>query len=299
MIVKNKISLGLLLSGNSTAISSVKCLNRIYCISFILTDKHSLEVIEYANLKKIKIFIGNPRTKKFENFFKNNDIYKPDIIFSIGYKYLVKSNIFKFSKILSLNVHGSLLPKYKGRGPLVRSIINGDKFTGITVHEIDDTCDGGRILLQNTIRIPYYSTGWDMLQIFKKKYPKIILKSIELISSEKFKLIKQNKFMTIHKSISDKDRIINWNSDSIDIYNQIRAFSFPFNGTITYLKNKKVLVNKVKILKTNVNKNIKNGTVIKVLKQTLHIKTSTKCISISLINLNDYKSINQNDIFSS
>ena len=58
MIVKNKISLGLLLSGNSTAISSFKCLNRIYCISFILTDKHSLEVIEYANLKKIKIFIG-------------------------------------------------------------------------------------------------------------------------------------------------------------------------------------------------------------------------------------------------
>tara|TARA_Y100000816_G_C26006064_1_gene525793 strand:- start:7 stop:906 length:900 start_codon:yes stop_codon:yes gene_type:complete len=299
MINKNNLSLGLLLSGNTTAISSVKCLYDIYKISFILTDKNSFDIIKYAKSKKIKIFIGKPDIKYFKNFIHSNNIHKPDIIFSIGYKYLVSSNIFKFSNIKSLNIHGSLLPKYKGRGPLVRSIMNGDKFTGITVHEIDKSCDGGRILLQKKIKVPKHSTGWDMLKEFEKLYPKIVVKSIKLILTKKFKLKNQKKVNIVYGSINEKERTIDWNVDNTSIYNQIRAFSSPFNGTITYLNKKKIFVNKAKIIKTKLDKNIKNGTVLKILKKTLHVKTNFGCISISLMNFNDYKSINLNDVFCS
>ena len=96
MINKNKLLLGLLLSGNTTALSSLRRLNDIYKISFILTDKYSFDIIEYAKLKKIKILIGKPQIKFFKNFIHSNNIQKPDIIFSIGYKYLVSSNIYKF-----------------------------------------------------------------------------------------------------------------------------------------------------------------------------------------------------------
>ena len=147
-MLKSQTILGLLMGGNSTSLSTLKNIEKNYNISFILTDHDSKEIIRYAKKNKTLLYIGNPRSKSFDKFLKDTTIKKPDIIFAVGYKYIVNGNIYNFAKIITLNIHGSLLPKYKGRGPLIRAIMNGDKFTGITVHEIDNSCDGGRILFQ-------------------------------------------------------------------------------------------------------------------------------------------------------
>ena len=158
---------------------------------------------------------------------KDTTIKKPDIIFAVGYKYIVNGNIYNFAKIITLNIHGSLLPKYKGRGPLIRAIMNGDKFTGIT-KMIDNSCDGGRILFQKKIKLPANFTGWQMLQIYTKIYPKIIQICIEKVKKKNFKLIKQKMNKNIYPSVTEEDRTINWNTNSKIIYNKIRAFSKTF-----------------------------------------------------------------------
>ncbi len=284
----NTILLGLLMGGNSTSIASLKALEKKYYISFIFTDQNSKELIKYANKNKIIYYTGNPRTSKFKSFFRINNIRKPDVIFSVGYKYLIKSNIFNFSSIISLNIHGSLLPEYKGRGPLVRSIMNGDLFTGITVHEIDKTCDGGKILFQKKIKIPKNYTGSQMLGIFINLYPKIIIKCIEKVKKRNFILKKQECNNFIYKEIKQIDRRIDWNADIKTIYDKIRAFSKPFNGSFTIFKNKKIYIDEAKIIRVHKKLEVANGSVVRIYKKRIHIIIKNKCLSISLFNSKDY-----------
>ncbi len=290
-MLKSQTILGLLMGGNSTSLSTLKNIEKNYNISFILTDHDSKEIIRYAKKNKTLLYIGNPRSKSFDKFLKDTTIKKPDIIFAVGYKYIVNGNIYNFAKIITLNIHGSLLPKYKGRGPLIRAIMNGDKFTGITVHEIDNSCDGGRILFQKKIKLPANFTGWQMLQIYTKIYPKIIQICIEKVKKKNFKLIKQKMNKNIYPSVTEEDRTINWNTNSKIIYNKIRAFSKPFNGSITYFNNKKIYINDVKIIKIKKKMKIKNGTILRIIRKRIHVKTNNNLFSISLLNTNDLEFI--------
>lgn len=290
-MLKSQTILGLLMGGKSTSLSTLKNIEKNYNISFILTDHDSKEIIRYAKKNKTLLYIGNPRSKSFDKFLKDTTIKKPDIIFAVGYKYIVNDNIYNFAKIITLNIHGSLLPKYKGRGPLIRAIMNGDKFTGITVHEIDNSCDGGRILFQKKIKLPANFTGWQMLQIYTKIYPKIIQICIEKVKKKNFKLIKQKMNKNIYPSVTEEDRTINWNTNSKIIYNKIRAFSKPFNGSITYFNNKKIYINDVKIIKIKKKMKIKNGTILRIIRKRIHVKTNNNLFSISLLNTNDLEFI--------
>ena len=296
-MLRSQTILGLLMGGNSTSLSTLKSIEKIYNISFIFTDHDSKEIIRYAKKNKAILYIGSPRSKSFDKFFQTTPIKKPDIIFAVGYKYIVNSNIYNFAKIITLNIHGSLLPKYKGRGPLVRAIMNGDKFTGITVHEIDDSCDGGRILFQKKIKLPSNFTGWQMLKKYTKIYPKIIQICIEKVKRKNFKLIRQKTNKNTYLSVTEEDRTINWNTNSKIIYNKIRAFSKPFNGSITYFKNKKIYINDVKIIKIKKKMKFKNGTILRVIKKRIHVKTNNNLLSISFFNINDLKFILINDRF--
>ena len=284
------------MGGNSTSIASLKVLEKKYYISFIFTDQSSKELIKYANKKKIIYYTGNPRTLEFRSFFRTNNIRKPDIIFSVAYKYLIKSNIFNFSNIISLNIHGSLLPKYKGRGPLVRSIMNGDLFTGITVHEIDKTCDGGKILFQKKIKIPKNYSGSQMLRVLIGLYPKIIIKCIEKVKERNFKLRKQEFNNFIFKEIKQNDRKIDWNADIKVIYNKIRAFSKPFNGSFTIFNNKKIYIDEAKIIRVHKKLKITNGSIIRIYKKRIHVMIENECLSITLFNSDDYKLFSINSI---
>ena len=290
------ILLGLLMGGNSTSIASLKALEKKYYISFIFTDQSSKELIKYANKNKIIYYSGNPRTSEFKSFFRTNNIRKPDIIFSVGYKYFIKSNIFNFSNIISLNIHGSLLPKYKGRGPLVRSIMNGDLFTGITVHEIDKTCDGGKILFQKKIKIPKNYSGPQMLRVLIGLYPKIIIECIEKVKKRNFKLRKQEFNNFIFKEIKQNDRKIDWNADIKVIYNKIRAFSKPFNGSFTIFNNKKIYIDEAKLIRVHKKLKITNGSIIRIYKKRIHVMIENNCLSITLFNSDDHKLFSINSI---
>ena len=107
-----------------------------YEVSFVLTDSNSLSIIELCINHKIPFFKGNPRDGNAYAFVKN---YNIDVIISVNYLFLVKSDIINHPKILSFNVHGSLLPKYRGRTPHVWSIINNEKY------RYDCPCNGYRL----------------------------------------------------------------------------------------------------------------------------------------------------------
>jgi methionyl-tRNA formyltransferase len=109
----------------------------------VLTDRNSSGIIDFCNKKDIPVFVENARNDRCLVFVEQ---YKNSVLFSVNYLFLFDErmiNSFKYK----FNIHGLLLPKYRGRTPRVWAIINNDKKTGISIHDITLECDAGDIFL--------------------------------------------------------------------------------------------------------------------------------------------------------
>ena len=115
------LNLGILCSGGLGFDTLLK-VHKEYEIKFILTDKKSVDIIQFSKEKNIPLFAGNPRNGAGYKFIKDVSV---DVIASINYLFLIEEDVFKHSNKITFNIHGSLLPKFRGRTPHVWAIIHG------------------------------------------------------------------------------------------------------------------------------------------------------------------------------
>lgn len=253
------MKIGLLISGNLGKIV-FDHLSNSHSIVFVMTDSKSIEIIEECKEKKIKYFIGNPRNNRVLNFIKS---IKIEVLISVNYLFLIEKNLIDLPSILAFNIHGSLLPKYRGRTPHVWAIINGEKETGISAHEIILGCDEGDILHQTKIKIRDEDTGGDLLLKFRSKYIKIVDLVLEKIFNNTLEKIKQkNSDSSFFGKRTPDDGNINWNLSMKKIKNWVRAQAYPYPGAFTYYGSKKVIIDKVSFTNFSIDKNILNGTIV-------------------------------------
>src|SRR5690606_33504394 len=99
------------------------------------------------------------------------------------YLFIIDKKIIDLATSIAFNIHGSLLPKYRGRTPHVWSIINNEKFTGITAHIIDEGCDTGDIIEQVKIKISKSDTGASLLEKYNLLYLPLIRSVLEKIQT--------------------------------------------------------------------------------------------------------------------
>lgn len=237
----------------------------------IFTDHNSNKIIDLAQLRKIPLFIGNPRSEKGKKFIKK--LKKCNILFSINYLYIIEKNLFNFPELISLNIHGSLLPRYRGRCPHIWSIINGEDHVGITIHQIDEGCDTGDILIQEKIELTSSTTGAEVLDIYRERYPKLIKEALSLVQEKNFKLIPQNhSLQTYYGKRIPEDGLIDWRLPSGDLLNWIRALTAPYPGAFAKLNGNNVQIWKAKFLEITPSKNLSNGTIYKIEKDQLFVK---------------------------
>jgi len=130
----------------------------------------------------------NLQSTEFENQLKK---FEPDIFVVFAYK-ILPSSILSIPSIGSFNIHPSLLPKYRGAAPINHAIINGDKITGITTFLMEEKVDAGGILLQEQFEIPNDATAGDLIEIVKHKAPEIAIRTIKLLLSGSYQVIKQD-----------------------------------------------------------------------------------------------------------
>ncbi len=231
-----------------------------YEICFVLTDSNSLSIIELCINHKIPFFKGNPRDGNAYGFVKN---YNIDVIISINYLFLIKSDIINHPKILSFNVHGSLLPKYRGRTPHVWSIINNEKNTGITAHVMDIGCDTGDIITKIIIPINENDTGFDILNKYRSEYYNLVKDVIKKIETGNLNLIKQDeKSSTYFGKRTPEDGKINWHWQKQRIKNWVRALAYPYPGAFSYFDNKKIIIDEVLDSNIGFKYDVPNGTII-------------------------------------
>jgi methionyl-tRNA formyltransferase len=215
-----------------------------YEISYIFTHKDLSDsgVDTFAKSHKIPFYYKDLRKNKDFIGDKESDQV---ILVSINYRYILEKNIFnKF--LYAINIHGSLLPKYRGRTPHVWAIINGEKYAGITSHLIDEGVDTGAIIKQEKIKIEEHDTGAILLQRYEKIYPNLLIDSIDFLLNNGVPS-KQNEE---HASYFGKREpimgYIDFYQKSDKIIDFVRAQSNPYPGAYSYLQNgQKIIIHKI------------------------------------------------------
>ena len=205
--------------------------------------KSCLKLAKKHNLNHFKL----KNNKNFYKRFKNLDY-----IFCLGSTKIIPVEILKMIKIGSINIHPSLLPKYRGRYSTVNAILNGEKFTGLTVHWIGSEIDHGNIIIKKKIIIQEYYSAKDLydkftaqaLLEFKKLFKKILRN--EIISSKKIK----KSYPKYNKKKLPHNGIINWNWNGKKILNFIKAMTHePFEPPKFFLGKKTFYVVERNLLK--------------------------------------------------
>ena len=233
--------------------------------------------------EKLKIPILQPDDLNDDNFLSSIKIFKPDIYVVVAYKILAEP-ILRIPALGAINLHASLLPKYRGAAPINHAILNGEEYTGITTFIIQNKVDTGDILLQEKIKINDASTSGEIYEILSQMGAKLIIKTLDGLSDDTIVPKEQDDSLA---SFSPKIKIdncrIDWKRTSEEIHNQIRAFT-PKPGAFTYHNKKRVKLFRSKVL-INMSENILKPGQINFKKPVLHIGTATSTIQISEIQI--------------
>jgi methionyl-tRNA formyltransferase len=166
-----------------------------------------------------------PEKLKDPEFIEQVRKLAPDLIIVIAFRILPRE-IFEIPRLGTFNVHGSLLPKYRGAAPIQWSLINGDSETGLTTFFIQEKVDTGNIILQKKIAIEKDDNFGSLHDRLQSLSIDMVLETIKIIESGAIQLIKQDESqVSSAPKITKENSRIDWNQPSEKIYNLIRGLS--------------------------------------------------------------------------
>ena len=204
-------------------------------------------VKEYALEKNLKIY--QPiKIKNNTEFLDEIKTLNPDVICVVAYGKILPKEILEIPKLGCINVHGSLLPKYRGAAPIQWAVLNGDKTTGITTMYMNEGMDTGDMILKEEVEIGPDETTGDLWQKLSKIGGEILVKTLKLIEEGKAPREKQTEEATLAPMLNKEMALIDWeNSDINKIHNLIRGLN-PIMGAYSYIDGKKIKFWKSKVL---------------------------------------------------
>lgn len=244
------------------------------------------------------------KIKNNEEFIKEIKELNPDIICVVAYGKILPKEILDIPKYGCINVHGSLLPKYRGAAPIQWAIINGERTTGITTMYMDIGMDTGDMILKEEVEIGEDETTGKLWERLSKIGGTLLVKTINLIEKGKAPREKQWEDYTVAPMLSKEMAQIDWNKKSSkDIKNLVRGLD-PIMGAYTFINNKKIKIWKVNIIsneefsiKFNIEvQKYKNGEVLLANdKQGLFIKANDAIINVIELQAENSKRMNAKD----
>ena len=167
---------------------------------------------------------------------------KPDFIFSFYYRNMIGKELLSIPAKGCINLHGSLLPKYRGRCPINWAVINGEKETGVTFHYMTEKPDTGDILAQEKFPIGPNDTARDVHENAAKAAAKLLRAALPKLKKGLLKGVKQDeKKATYFGGRKPADGLIDWSRSASEIRNLVRGVMRPYPGAFSYLGEKKYL----------------------------------------------------------
>ena len=201
---------------------------------------------------------------------------RPDFFVTFAYGQMLSQDVLDIPKYGTINVHASLLPKYRGANPIQHAIINGDKITGITTMLTSLGMDEGDICLKEKIEITDDMTDLQLRKAVSDISPDILIKTLKGLFEKKITPVKQNNDeATYARRFTREDGKIDFNDAAKNIHNKVRGmYSWP--GCYFEYNGKKVKVYETEISKHG--ENYKKGVVNEITKDGISIGTQDGCV---------------------
>lgn len=212
---------------------------------------------------------------------------EPDIIIVVAYGQILKEDILNLPKYGCINVHASILPKYRGAAPINWVIINGEDKTGNSIMRMDSGLDTGDVLKKSEIKIDKDMNAGELHDILMEDGAKLLSETIENIDNLKGE--KQDDSKSSYAPMMDKSLgKIDWNKRNIDIYNLIRGTQ-PWPGSYFFYNGENVKVKKADTI--DLNTDSEPGKIIEIDDEGILIQTKEGCIKLKEIQFPGKKSM--------
>ena len=196
--------------------------------------------------KENNIKYYNPESLNNESELKIFKKLSPDIVVVVAYGKIIPKNFLSVPKFGFINIHASLLPKWRGAAPIQRAIINGDKKIGVSIMKIEEKLDSGPILTSFELELDQSATYGEIEKKLSIMGANLLIKSLKIIESGNSEYIEQDHSQaTYAKKINKNEAKINWNLNAEQVLAYIHALS-PNPGAWFEYKKERFKVHRVK-----------------------------------------------------
>jgi len=191
-------------------------------------------VKRYALERELPVY--QPEKIKSDNFYELLRQLQPEIIVVVAFGRILPARIIYLPARGSVNLHASLLPKYRGAAPINWAIIKGEKETGCTTMLIDEGMDTGDILLKEKVSIEPQENALELSKRLSKIGAELLCQTLKGLEKGNLSPVKQDDSLATYAPMLKKeDGLIDWSLDAISIFNHIRGM-FPWPGSYTYFR---------------------------------------------------------------
>lgn len=245
----------------------------------ICAHEHNIEVYKPNKLKEDYEYILNK---------------KPDIIITCAYGSIVPKVVLDYPSYGCINVHASLLPKYRGASPIVASILNGEKETGITIMYMDEGIDTGNIIMSRSIEIEDNDNSLSLSNKLSLLGANLLIDTLpKIFEGDNFDIPQDNEEVTYVGMLKREDEHIDFNNSVENIKNQVRAFS-PEPYAFINIDDTEYKISEVEIKKCDVSK---IGIIVEVNKDSFGITAKDGIVYIKRIKPSGKKEMSVRDFF--
>lgn len=245
----------------------------------ICAHEHNIEVYKPNKLKEDYEYILNK---------------KPDIIITCAYGSIVPKVVLDYPSYGCINVHASLLPKYRGASPIVASILNGEKETGITIMYMDEGIDTGNIIMSRSIEIQDNDNSLSLSNKLSLLGANLLIDTLpKIFEGENFDIPQDNEEATYVGMLKREDEHIDFNNSVENIKNQVRAFS-PEPYAFINIDDTEYKISEVEIKKCDVSK---IGVIVEVNRDSFGITAKDGIVYIKRIKPSGKKEMSVKDFF--
>ena len=215
----------------------------------------------------------------------------PDIIIVAAYGLYLPPKIIDLPKFGCLNIHPSLLPKYRGPSPVISTILSDEKATGVSIIKINNKLDAGPMLKSQIVNRICNETAYDLTKKLFSIGSELLIDIIpRWIKNEISPISQKESDATFTKKITKSDGEIKWNLSSKEIYLKTLAYN-PWPKTYSWWNGKRIILTKMELTSTKENNNVAPGTIIRTSSNKIAISTATTDLLLSTIQLEGKREI--------
>ena len=250
---------------------------------------HAPPVKQRARARGVPVF--QPNSIRTREVIERLRTWQPDLIVVAAYGKILPATVLALPQGGCINVHASLLPKYRGAAPIQWAIARGERQTGVTIMQINDQMDAGDILLQKTVALKSDETGGSLHDTLATLGAHALIEAIAALKAGKLTAVPQNeRAATYAPRLRKEDGEIDWSQPAVRIERHVRAFH-PWPSAYTWLAGKRLKILAACVQNGARRDSVAPGTVIDFQDDFLRVATGDGNLNVGSVQLEGKKAL--------